>query len=369
MTNAYVADFSLALINRTGAYYICRDLIRGLLDLFPRIRYWRFFRKHEPVGITRKVLGWAMLMELRRLAQEDRLTPEDVARCCSRATALPTVYLDPLYVLRNELRPDDIVLCHDVGPITHPHLYDHDSVTLYKLAYRKIQVERPGMVFVSETSRREFSHLYGSDYPFMDVIPLYARNTTGAGPDHQPAGIEPPFLLTVAAIERRKNLDRCVAAFIRSGLFREGFSYVLCGPRGYAAEEILNLAETTPGIQVLGYVPDEELRWLYRNASGFVLPSLLEGIGLTALEAGAHGLIPLVSADSAQTEAVGEGALGVDPLSVSSIAEGMVKLVRMDNEEREHRLQLIRRRVGMLTLNRFLMRWRSLLAGKQEIAA
>jgi len=357
MTEGYVADFSLALINRTGAYYVCRDLVRGLPDHFSAIRYWRFFRRSEPDGLIRKVLGRAMLMELRRLAQGDRWRKS----MSSHGDCKPTVYLDPLYVLGNDLSSADVVLCHDVGPITHPRLYDAGTVALYGSAYGKIRQARPGMVFVSYASLLEFVQLYGRDYPFMRVIPLYVRNDLGRGDDRRPKDVEGRFLLTVAALETRKNLNRCIEAFIQSGLREQGYTYILCGPRGNAAKEITELVDATPGVNLLGYLPDNELRWLYRNAAGFVLPSLLEGFGLPALEAGAYGLVPLVSQSSAQTEAVGEGAVSVDPLSVASIADGMVRLVTMDPDEREQRLVQIRRQIDMLTLDRFLQRWSQLL--------
>ena len=362
MKDGYVADFSLALINRTGAYYVCRDLVKGLPEQFPHIRYWRFCRKTEPDGFTRKLLGKAMLAELGSLARSNGKRRHFSAEPADRAT----VYLDPLYVVGHDLDWEDMVLCHDVGPVTHPELYDAGTVALYRRAYDQIRYARPGMVFVSYASLLEFVQRYGRDYRFLRVIPLYVRSDSGTGRDRQPEGVDPPFLLTVGALETRKNIARCIEAFVQSGLREQGYTYILCGPRGNATEEITALAHETPGVELLGYLPDEELRWLYRNASGFVLPSLLEGFGLPALEAGAHGLVPMVSEASAQTEAVGEGAVTVDPLSVSSIAAGMVKLVTMDESERQERLALIRRQIDMLTLNRFLMRWGQLLASRGE---
>jgi len=361
MTDGYVADFSLALINRTGAYYVCRDLVRGLPDHFSAIRYWRFFRRSEPDGLIRKLLGRAMLMELRRVAKGNRWQ-----KGFSFPSKTHTVYLDPLYVLGNDLSWSDIVLCHDVGPITHPELYDPGTVRLYKSAYAMVRQARSGMVFVSYASLLEFVQLYGRDFRFMRVIPLYVRNDLGLGEDQKPRDVGAPFLLTVAALETRKNLGRSIEAFVQSGLRERGYSYILCGPRGNATKEITELVNATPGVRLLGYLPDAELRWLYRNAAGFVLPSLLEGFGLPALEAGAYGLVPLVSQSSALTEAVGEGAVSVDPLSVSSISEGIVKLVTMGEGEREQRLALIRRQIEMLTLKRFLLRWRQLLETRGE---
>ena len=40
MAGEYVADFSLALINRTGAYYVCRDVVERLSHYFAATRYW-----------------------------------------------------------------------------------------------------------------------------------------------------------------------------------------------------------------------------------------------------------------------------------------------------------------------------------------
>jgi|ERR1700730_3264741 hypothetical protein len=64
---SYLADFSLALINRTGAYYICGDILRGMPHLFSHVRYWQFILKEEPRGFIRKLLGLAMLWELNDL--------------------------------------------------------------------------------------------------------------------------------------------------------------------------------------------------------------------------------------------------------------------------------------------------------------
>lgn len=140
--------------------------------------------------------------------------------------------------------------------------------------------------------------------------------------------------MTIGGLERRKNYERAIDAFTRSRLPERGYSYVISGPRGNSAAEIEKIASATPAVRLCGYVDDAELRWLYRNASGFVLPSLLEGFGLPALEAAQHRLLTLVSADSALEEAIGGNAVLVDPLSVDSIAAGMRRLIEMPTEQR-----------------------------------
>src|SRR5262245_29900767 len=304
---AFVADFSLSLVNRSGAYYVCRDVIEQLAAYFLAVRYWRLFLRQEPRGFRRKLLGRAMLFELNHLrfceAFPRPRAPENAGGI--------TVFFDPLYVLRTSLRREDIVLCHDVGPLTHPELFDPGTTELYRLAYARIAAIGPGMVFVSESSKSAFQGLIAGKFRFQHVIQLYVRKPLALGDAEAPAGIRIPFLLTVAGVERRKNHRRIIDAFAASGLPEQGYSYVFCGPRGNTAADGSSLAGITPGVHGLGSLADPQLRWLYRNASGFVLPSLLEGFGLPALEAAEHELVSMVSAGGGQEEAGGkEASLG-----------------------------------------------------------
>ena len=354
----YTVDFSLALINKTGAYYICRDLVSGLPQFFVAARYWRLFLHNEPKGLIRKLMARALLFELNNAKLVSTVIPERGPG----TPGVPILFLDPLYVLRSRLEPQDIVLCHDIGPISHPELFADRTVVLYKEAYARIQRLKPGMVFVSEASRSEFSKYFGTDFRFLHTILLYVRPDVELGDDRPPPGVSKPFLLTVGALETRKNHCRVIEAFKLSELREQGYTYVFCGPRGNSAQEVEKLAARTEGVQGFGYLSDGEVRWLYRNAVGFVLPSLLEGFGLPALEAAKHGLVSIVSNSGAQRETAGEGAIFVDPMSVDDISNGMRSLVEMPDEDRARRLDKLRKHATELTLDRYLGGWTQLLA-------
>lgn len=356
--HGYVADVSLALINRTGAYHICHDLVEGLPQFFVAKRYWRWRLKREPRGLVRQLFARAMILELENLERfRALLQPRN-----SNASKFGTLFFDPLYVLQSRLQEEDIVLCHDLGPITHSYLYQERVVSLYTEAYEAIKAAGPGMVFVSRATRDEFVRVFGKGFRFQQVIPLYVRSGLTVGVEKAPPLVPTPFLLTIGALDTRKNHTRVIEAFARSGLRERGYSYVICGPRGNSALEVETLARKTPGVIDLKYVSDAEICWLYRRATGFVLPSLLEGFGLPALEAGQHGLVSLVGRHPAQTEAVGGAAIQVEPTSVEEIANGLLRLADMTEAERAERVANARAHAAALTREKFLQRWAALLA-------
>ena len=349
-------DCSLSLINRTGAHYIAEDLVAAFGSR-GTVRRWRLLRRQLPTGIVRKIFGRLMLQEITRLGTSSSfLWPEP------KTSKLKRLFLDPLYVIRSRLESSDIVLCHDIGPVTHVELYDSGTVNAYEKAYAKIVKVRPGIVFVSHASRLAFEKRFGTEFRFLRVIPLYIRTGSVTGHTEPIPGIQRPFFLTVGALETRKNQRTAIEAFERYGFARRDVSYILCGARGAGAEEILATAARTPGVKVLGYVSDAQLRWLYQEASAFVLPSLLEGFGMPALEAALRGLVPVVSQDSALAEAVNGTAIQVNPHSVSDIGEAMESVLALnEGSRRELQNALIIHAQGA-TREKFLAKWEDLMS-------
>ncbi len=121
------------------------------------------------------------------------------------------------------------------------------------------------------------------------------------------------------------------------------------------------LARRAPGVQVLGYVSDAQLRWLYREATAFVLPSLLEGFGMPAFEAAQYGLIPILSRDSALSEAVGGHCLSVDPEAPAQIAASMREVAVLDDDRRRALRSTLISYATSASRERFLGAWGELL--------
>jgi glycosyltransferase involved in cell wall biosynthesis len=351
-------DCSLSLINRTGAHYICEDL-SATFGANGILRRWRLLKQKLPDGIARKIFGRLMVREIELLGTSNRfLWPEP------GALKLKRLFLDPLYVSRSRLESSDIVLCHDIGPVSHPELYDKGTVAAYEKAYSKIAEAQPGMVFVSNASRLAFEARFGTDFRFLKAISLYVRTGSLAGHSEPVPGVQRPFFLTVGAFETRKNQRTAIEAFGQYSFAKRGISYVLCGAKGTGSEEILATAARTPGVKVLGYVSDAQLRWLYDEASAFVLPSLLEGFGMPALEAALHGLVPIISRNSALAEAVNGLAIQVDPHSASAIGKGMESVLALDEKRRAELSNALTAHARSATREKFLREWEDLISSE-----
>ncbi len=82
------------------------------------------------------------------------------------------------------------------------------------------------------------------------------------------------------------------------------------------------------GFRFLGFVPDDELSALYRQAAWFVFPSLYEGFGLPAVEAMANGCPVLAARAASIPEVCGDAALYFDANDPASLADALRQAAR-----------------------------------------
>ncbi len=358
-------EFTLALNNRTGKYFFCKEMMKSSVDLIASCLYWRFPLKQLPSRPMSRLLGRAARLEVELRSDTsfvNRVLPPSSHR-------RPMIFTDPRECIFYQLKRSDVVVCHDMGPVTHPDLYDPGVQHLYETIFRQIQLARPHMLFVSEASQSDFVARCGHDFPLLEVVHPPLRNGMKDSALRAVEGIPEKYFLTVGAIGARKNQMRAIEAFEASGLAKAGYAYVICGGPEPGAEPVIERARRTPGVVHPGYVDDAELRWLYKNALGFVLPSLLEGFGLPAAEAIYHGLVPLLSRGGALQEVAGDGGLYVDPVDVHDIAAGMSQLARMSRAERDSRVERLLRSIGRFSSETATSKWRSALLQAAAIHA
>ncbi|MGE5510780.1 MAG: glycosyltransferase family 4 protein [Bacteroidota bacterium] len=98
----------------------------------------------------------------------------------------------------------------------------------------------------------------------------------------------------------------------------------------------------TDQVRFLGFVPDEDLRGLYRLATCLVLPTLFEANSLPVFEAW-HAGLPVASSNvTALPEQIGEAGLLFDPLDPTAIGDALARLfteapLRAELRDKGHR--------------------------------
>ena len=225
--------------------------------------------------------------------------------------------------------PRVVTTMHDTLALAHPEWVFPTRAGRWAWRLKEEYAVRVSdrIVTVSEASRRDISAWFG--------LPADRLRVVIEGPDpvfrHMPSGRESvpilerygipvsrPFLLYVGGLSPHKNLSRLIEAF--AGVRTTGAILVLVGSFGdvfHTCVEELRAKARNCGVEdrvrFTGFIPDDDLAHFYSRAEAVVLPSLMEGFGLPAVEAMACGTPVLYSRGGSLPEVIAEAGLSFDP--------------------------------------------------------
>lgn len=178
------------------------------------------------------------------------------------------------------------------------------------------------VVTVSEFTAREIVRRFGVARDRIVLCPPGAPRWT---PRAQPVPRGP--ILFVGTLEPRKNVGTLLKAY---AMLLERDPSVpplwIAGGRTEASGPWLRAIEEPPlagHVKYLGYIQSDDRYALYVQSSMLILPSHLEGFGITAVEAMAAGVPTVLSRRGALPEVAGDAAAFVEPDDIPGLAAAM----------------------------------------------
>lgn len=219
---------------------------------------------------------------------------------------------------------------------------------------RRLARRADRVIAVSEAVRSGLISEWGVDPVKVVTVP----SGPGRDPsvvDRKSSPLEPGYVLAVGALEPRKRPDLLVEAHARARAAGLKAKLVFAGD-GPLRERL-----TDSGATVLGYVPEEHLDALYRDALALTCVSREEGFAFTPLEALALGTPAVVSDLPVFAETLGAGAMRVPPGDAEALADALLRLER-DGDLRTQLVAAGREAAGRLSWSRAAARTRDVLA-------
>ena len=265
-----------------------------------------------------------------------------------------TLHTYPLDIVHSFWRPfsfankswGKILTIHDVIPLFHPEWGGKRIYDYYDGPIRRTALEADVILAVSEYTKKDVVECYNVPEEKVKVVynglypqKFFARIGQALNNPNISSG---NYILSVCAIDRNKNQEGAIRAFaeFKRRNIENDLKLVLTGPirNAQMIKPVLDeCPDVCKDVIFTGYVSDEELVWLYRNAHAFICVSYFEGFGLPILEAMSTGRAVICSNTTSMPEVGGDAVEYCDPYSVESMVDAIENVVL--NESRRIELQ------------------------------
>jgi glycosyltransferase involved in cell wall biosynthesis len=330
---------SLVNVDRDNQYTFFMDSDKNVNGL-PKAASIKLVQASSPTAVAASANGHRSAADMWRMAHAMSSATLDVL-------LFPTIYTYVPVVSRAK----KIVMIHDVIAETYP------SLTLPKRRARlfwkaKVALGRwqaDAVATVSDYSRRGLIEHFGMSENRVHVVgeasdPVFrVLDDPQFTPRLESLGLanNQRLVVYVGGFGPHKNLIALIEAFAKlsSSPSFSDLRLVLVGEyqkevfHSYAATIQRKVAELGIEKQVIftGYLADEDLVVLLNLATVSVLPSLIEGFGLPAVEAAACGCPVIATKESPLPGLLGETSLYFDPNRLEELVDALTRVLKSED--------------------------------------
>ncbi len=262
----------------------------------------------------------------------------------------------------------DLILLDKTTSATVATTLPHPLYLLKHLGYRRVLshalFKSRAIIAPSEFTRsRILSHFPHLSKEKIRVIHEGSAELPRPDQADETFALHAPYFLYVGNAFPHKNLESLLHAFSFFHKSHPEVNLVLVGRDSVFYErlkkELNEIDVPREAVVFPGFVPDDALANLYKNATLYVFPSMHEGFGLPPLEAMAHGVPVAASKTSSLPEILGDAAHYFDPDDI----EDMVRVMEEALVDQDLRASLIQK--GYERIKRYS--WRAMAQATRTI--
>jgi glycosyltransferase involved in cell wall biosynthesis len=278
----------------------------------------------------------------------DRIDVKALTAPTGEADIVHYTYFDPYFpTLKINPSSSTIVTVHDLIPRLFPSHFPAGIKGSFNWVRQQHSLKHAAAILTdSESSRKDIIRLTGIPEQSVHSIllaPGWDNDAQSDGAIREKYGLPESYILYVGDINWNKNIPGLIRAFSAAETGNVGL--VLAGKAFKSnpnitemctiAEEVLNSTKAS-SIVMPGFIADEDMPALYRQATLYIQPSWYEGFGLPVLEALRFGCPVLSSSRGSLPEVGGPYAHYMDPTDGSGVVKVITELMRNAKNRRKY---------------------------------
>ncbi len=276
---------------------------------------------------------------VRKVLWEKYILPRRVKS--DRCDAFLSLYQCPT-ILTSSIK--HVMIVHDIIPKIFPEYLGNRRKKLYQKLTDKAINSATQIIAVSQHTKKDLVRQYHIpaehiSVNYIAVDPRFKQPIKQNTISHvmEKYHLTPGYLYTGGGLEVRKNVEHTLRAYKK--LLTENHNtplppLVLSGkcmpelaPMVTDVERLVDDLDIKKHVNILGFVPQEDLPALYHEALMFLFPSLYEGFGMPVLEAMSCGTPVITTQSASLPEVGGDAVLYCGNGRVEDIAQAMETLL------------------------------------------
>ena len=293
----------------------------------------------------------------------------------------------PFKILKHK---PDVLICPDfVAPLWHLKTLKlcviHDTLFWdypknYNKLWRKYYIKlinfglrgNSSVVTTSKYAKRKLERTFLKKTPsIMVIFQSFLKSKTVDDNILKTLNLEDDsYLLHVGSFEKRKDLITLVKAFklLKKSKNNSYLKLVLAGQKNLNGNsEVLDELESyilknnlSKSVLLTGYLSNQEIGSLYKNAMIYVFPSIEEGFGIPILEAFSMGVPVVTSSAGAMLEIAGGAAEHYNVGDYTELAKTLTKLI-ISKSERTYLIKKGSERLKIFSREKFITDYEQLI--------